>query len=190
MRSGVPMPSPMRPVEALFSFRLKLPTTLRLGPGATKRWTDAQGGQILAAAFDRKPARLDSNALTLILSGMSSVLRELKRYVRRFEPCLPRPAKQPPAGKDWIHEIKHDGFRIMAWRDGDELRLLSRKGYDLTDRFQHAAAAMAAFRQYGRPSASDLCRRFYAWPSKLKAGCDSMRPVDDKRARRKHARYA
>jgi bifunctional non-homologous end joining protein LigD len=32
----------------------------------------------------------------------------------------------------------------MAWRDGNELRLLSRKGYDLTDRFQYAAAAMAA----------------------------------------------
>jgi len=57
---------------------------------------------------------------------MASVLRELKRYVRRFEPCLPRPAKQP-GGKDWIHEIKHDGFRIMAWRDGNEVRLLSRK---------------------------------------------------------------
>jgi ATP dependent DNA ligase domain len=39
-----------------------------------------------------------------------------------------------PAGKDWIHEIKHDGFRIMACRDGDKVRLLSRKGYDLTDR--------------------------------------------------------
>jgi len=75
---------------------------------------------------------------------MSSVLRELKCYVRRFEPCLPRPVKQPPAGKDWIHEIKHDGFRIMAWRDGNEVRLLSRKGYNLTDRFRYAAAAMAA----------------------------------------------
>ena len=64
--------------------------------------------------------------------------------MRRFEPCLPRPAKQPPAGKGWIHEIKHDGFRILAWRDGDEVRLLSRKGYDLTDRFQYAAAALAA----------------------------------------------
>jgi hypothetical protein len=41
--------------------------------------------------------------------------------VQRFEPCLPRPAKQPPAGKGWIHEIKHDGFRIMAWRDGAPL---------------------------------------------------------------------
>jgi bifunctional non-homologous end joining protein LigD len=75
---------------------------------------------------------------------MPSVLRELRRHVQRFEPCLPRPAKQPPTGKGWIHEIKHDGFRIMAWRDGDDVRLLSRKGYDLTPRFKYAAAAMAA----------------------------------------------
>jgi hypothetical protein len=32
----------------------------------------------------------------------------------RYEPCLPRPAKQPPPGPGWIHEIKHDGFRIIA----------------------------------------------------------------------------
>jgi len=30
------------------------------------------------------------------------------------EPCLPSPAKAPPAGPNWLHEIKHDGFRIMA----------------------------------------------------------------------------
>jgi ATP-dependent DNA ligase len=43
-----------------------------------------------------------------------SVSRELKRQVRRYEPCLPRPAKVPPPGPGWIHEIKHDGFRILA----------------------------------------------------------------------------
>jgi hypothetical protein len=31
-----------------------------------------------------------------------------------IEPCLPSPAKAPPSGPGWIHEIKHDGFRIMA----------------------------------------------------------------------------
>jgi len=42
-----------------------------------------------------------------------SIARELRRRLRadqsqpRFEPCLPRPAKQPPAGPGWIHEIKH-----------------------------------------------------------------------------------
>jgi bifunctional non-homologous end joining protein LigD len=47
-----------------------------------------------------------------------------------IEPCLPRLADKPPAGPDWLHEIKHDGFRIMARRDGDRVRLLSRKGHD------------------------------------------------------------
>jgi hypothetical protein len=33
-----------------------------------------------------------------------------------IEPCLPRPANSPPSGPKWIHEIKHDGYRIMAQR--------------------------------------------------------------------------
>ncbi len=61
-----------------------------------------------------------------------------------IEPCLPRPAKQPPAGRDWVHEIKHDGFRIMARRDSDRVRLLTRNGNDFSRRFPQAAAAVAA----------------------------------------------
>jgi ATP-dependent DNA ligase len=34
----------------------------------------------------------------------------------RIEPCLPSPAKRPPTGPDWVHEIKHDGYRLMARR--------------------------------------------------------------------------
>ena len=48
-----------------------------------------------------------------------------------IEPCLPSLAKTPPTGPDWIHEIKHDGFRVMARRDGKKVRLISRKGKDL-----------------------------------------------------------
>ncbi|MGC2081626.1 MAG: DNA ligase [Xanthobacteraceae bacterium] len=61
-----------------------------------------------------------------------------------IEPCLPSPAKQPPAGPDWIHEIKHDGFRIMARRDPAGVRLISRHGNDFTARFPLAAAAVAS----------------------------------------------
>ena len=69
---------------------------------------------------------------------------ELQRQLKRIEPCLPRPAKIPPAGPGWIHEIKHDDFRIMARRDGDRVRVLSRKGHDFASRFPLAAAAVAA----------------------------------------------
>jgi len=61
-----------------------------------------------------------------------------------IEPCLPRPADKPPVGRDWLHEIKHDGFRIMARRDGDRVRLRTRNGNDFSRRFSLAAAAVAA----------------------------------------------
>ena len=73
-----------------------------------------------------------------------SVSRELKCQVRRYEPCLPRLAKVPPAGPGWIHEIKHDGFRIIAQRDAAGVRLITRNGYDLAARFPLAATAIAA----------------------------------------------
>jgi bifunctional non-homologous end joining protein LigD len=66
------------------------------------------------------------------------------RTFPNIEPCLPRPAKEPPLGAGWIHEIKHDGFRIMARRDSSRVRLISRNGHDLTYRFPSVAAAIAA----------------------------------------------
>ncbi len=73
-----------------------------------------------------------------------SVQRELRRRLRRDELCMPRLAKQPPSGPDWIHEIKHDGFRILARRDAAGVQLITRNGYDFADRFTLAAGAVAA----------------------------------------------
>src|SRR6478609_8769523 len=52
-----------------------------------------------------------------------------------IEPCLPSPADKPPSGSNWIHEIKHDGFRLMARRDPVGIRLITRKGNDWTTRY-------------------------------------------------------
>jgi bifunctional non-homologous end joining protein LigD len=38
-----------------------------------------------------------------------------------LEPCLPSSADQPPTGSDWVHEIKHDGYRLRVRREGDFL---------------------------------------------------------------------
>jgi bifunctional non-homologous end joining protein LigD len=68
--------------------------------------------------------------------------RELPHPAAFIEPSPPRPAKQPPAGRGWIHEIKHDGFRIMARRADGRARLLTRKGNDFSNRFPQIVAAL------------------------------------------------
>src|SRR5215471_18315574 len=50
-------------------------------------------------------------------------------------PCLPTKTDKLPSGGDWLHEIKHDGFRIIARKKGSQVRLYSRPGNDLTRRF-------------------------------------------------------
>jgi bifunctional non-homologous end joining protein LigD len=61
-------------------------------------------------------------------------------------PCLPTKAPQPPTGDVWLHEIKHDGFRVIARKDGNRARLYSRPGNDLTDRFPLIVESLARLR--------------------------------------------
>ncbi len=50
--------------------------------------------------------------------------------------------KEPPAGDDWLHEIKLDGYRILAGIEGGKARLVSRNGNDWTQRFAAVADAL------------------------------------------------
>jgi bifunctional non-homologous end joining protein LigD len=61
-------------------------------------------------------------------------------------PCLPTKAHRPPSGELWIHEIKHDGFRVIARKNGERVRLYSRAGNDLTHRFPMIVDALARVR--------------------------------------------
>jgi bifunctional non-homologous end joining protein LigD len=61
-------------------------------------------------------------------------------------PCLPTKAPHPPSGDTWIHEIKHDGFRVIARKDRERVRLYSRPGNDLTYRFPLIVEALARLR--------------------------------------------
>jgi hypothetical protein len=59
-----------------------------------------------------------------------------------IKPCLPSTADQPPSGPEWIHEIKHDGYRLMARRDPIGIRLLTRRGNDWSERFPRVVEAV------------------------------------------------
>src|ERR1700716_2083985 len=60
-----------------------------------------------------------------------------------IEPCIPTRVDKPPAGPLWIHEIKHDGYRLIVRKNGDRVRLFTRRGYDWTDRYSLIAAGAA-----------------------------------------------
>jgi bifunctional non-homologous end joining protein LigD len=51
------------------------------------------------------------------------------------EPCIPTRAYKVSSGPGWVHEIKHDGYRLQVQRVGDKVRLFTRRGYDWTGRY-------------------------------------------------------
>ena len=50
-------------------------------------------------------------------------------------PCLPTVAERPPSGPGWVHEIKHDGYRLQVHIRDRRVRLFTRTGVDWSDRY-------------------------------------------------------
>jgi bifunctional non-homologous end joining protein LigD len=63
-----------------------------------------------------------------------------------IEPCLPTLGHTAPSGPQWAYEIKHDGFRFICRRDGDRVRVFSRRGNDWTERVPAIADALRSLR--------------------------------------------
>jgi bifunctional non-homologous end joining protein LigD len=61
-------------------------------------------------------------------------------------PCIPTRANKVPSGVGWVHEIKHDGYRLQVRREGDTVRLFTRRGYDWSGRYPAIAATAAQLR--------------------------------------------
>jgi bifunctional non-homologous end joining protein LigD len=59
------------------------------------------------------------------------------------EPALCTLVEGSPAGKAWLHEIKYDGYRLMASVSGKRVRLYTRSGLDWTGKFTQIADALA-----------------------------------------------
>ena len=59
----------------------------------------------------------------------------MRRPADFIQPCLPSKTAKPPSGPLWVHEIRHDGYRLMVRRDGGRVRCFTRNGHDWADRF-------------------------------------------------------
>lgn len=60
-----------------------------------------------------------------------------------LEPQLATLVETPPKGKSWLHELKLDGYRLVAWLDQGRVTLRTRNGKDWTAKFQEVAAALS-----------------------------------------------
>jgi ATP-dependent DNA ligase len=65
-------------------------------------------------------------------------------------------APKPPHGPDWVHEIKHDGYRLPVQRDGDTVRLFTRRGYDWTGRYPAIASIATKLRAESHAPADEI----------------------------------
>jgi bifunctional non-homologous end joining protein LigD len=63
------------------------------------------------------------------------------RKAKAYEFALPVLGTKVPADEGWIHEVKHDGYRLRVERDGTKVRLISKGGHDFTDRYPWIAEA-------------------------------------------------
>jgi bifunctional non-homologous end joining protein LigD len=75
--------------------------------------------------------------------------KDARRNVRRRQllPAdvglqLARLVDAAPAGDGWLHEVKYDGYRVLAWRNGAEVRITSRGGQDWTGKLAATVAAI------------------------------------------------
>ena len=64
-----------------------------------------------------------------------------------YAPCLPTAGKIIPARREWLHEIKYDGHRLIVVREDKRLHLLTRGGHDWSGRFPWIAESALKNRQ-------------------------------------------
>lgn len=97
------------------------------------------GGTSAARGTGRKPRRTDWAAVAAALPGARR--RALSKEPP--QPQLARLVESPPDGDQWLHELKWDGYRLLASVHAGEPRLWSRNGLDWTTRVPEARDALA-----------------------------------------------
>jgi len=77
-----------------------------------------------------------------ILHGKKPIRSGAKNPFSRIDVQLAKPAGRAPEGDDWLYEIKYDGYRIVAYIEGNSTKLVTRNGLDYTDKLRDIAEAL------------------------------------------------
>jgi len=71
----------------------------------------------------------------VMIPWRNSVPRKALAPAAFIDPCLPSRAERAPAADGWVHEIKHDGFRLQIHARGSRVGLYTMTGVDWTERY-------------------------------------------------------
>ncbi len=99
-------------------------------------------GERLEGTWTLVPAKLDNNEKNWLLIRKQDDKASVRRAGRTYEPMLATLAADVPSGKDWLYEVKWDGYRAVGRVAGGDATLTSRRGNDLTQRFSTVARAL------------------------------------------------
>ena len=93
------------------------------------RWASLHADKRLASQY---PPRAFRSRPPLPIYAHVMLARPRTLPTGFIAPCLPTKTHTLPSGGLWLHEIKHDGFRIIARKNFARVRLYSRPGNDFT----------------------------------------------------------
>jgi bifunctional non-homologous end joining protein LigD len=90
----------------------------------------------------KKPARQSSESHRSDSPPARSRRPAAQRLPAFVEPQLATLVDEPPAGREWLHEIKYDGYRAVTAIAGDNVAIYTRNGLNWTDRFARLVPAL------------------------------------------------
>lgn len=112
-----------------------------------KAWYRQTGKSDRAERKDIAPAEISAGAKKKVMTAQAfdKTLGDLpkEKQPQFVPPQLALPALSPPTGEGWLHELKLDGYRMQARKDGSGVQMLTRKGLDWTDRVRAVANEVA-----------------------------------------------
>ena len=79
-----------------------------------------------------------------LCGGLSFQVERSPLALQFIEPCNPVPGDTIPVGREWLHEVKLDGYRVQVHKHRSAVSILSRYGHDFTNRFGTIVSELGA----------------------------------------------
>jgi bifunctional non-homologous end joining protein LigD len=110
-----------------------------IGSAADHVWDSRTGLAADERAKSAAPKKKAPKKPTSITIPKGAKAESLPKFIA---PQLASASEQPPTGKDWLHELKLDGYRMQARLEGGKVQLLTRSGLDWTHRMRSLATSL------------------------------------------------